>query len=361
MTASQLARPVAPASAAPAIGFFERYLTVWVALCIVAGIVLGQVAAPFFHAVAALEVAKVNLPVGVLIWVMVIPMLLKIDFGALGQVKAHARGIVVTLFINWAVKPFSMALLAWVFVRHVFAPYLPPGQLDSYVAGLILLAAAPCTAMVFVWSQLCKGDPYFTLSQVALNDAIMVVAFAPIVALLLGLSSITVPWDTLLTSVGLYIVIPVVLAQLWRRSLLKKGTQHFQAVASKLGPFSIAALLLTLVLLFAFQGQAIMEQPLVIALLAVPIFIQVVLNSGLAYWLNRKMGVQHCVAGPSALIGASNFFELAVATAISLFGFQSGAALATVVGVLIEVPVMLAVVAVLNRSQGWYERTAMPS
>lgn len=341
--------------ARPAIGFFERYLTLWVALCIVAGVASGQLLPGFFQGVAALEVAQVNLPVGVLIWVMIIPMLLKIDFGALGQVKSHVRGIGVTLFINWAVKPFSMALLGWIFIRHVFAPYLPADQIDSYIAGLILLAAAPCTAMVFVWSQLCKGDPYFTLSQVALNDSIMVVAFAPIVALLLGLSSITVPWDTLLTSVGLYIVVPVVIAQAWRRALLRKGVKHFESVVARLGPFSMAALLLTLVLLFAFQGEAIIDQPLVIALLAVPILIQVVLNSGLAYWLNRRMGVKHCVAGPSALIGASNFFELAVATAISLFGFQSGAALATVVGVLIEVPVMLAVVAVVNRSQGWYE------
>ncbi|RYF19200.1 MAG: ACR3 family arsenite efflux transporter [Comamonadaceae bacterium] len=343
------------ASGRPAIGFFERYLTVWVALCIVTGVALGQLLPGFFQGVAALELAKVNLPVGVLIWVMIIPMLLKIDFGALGQVKSHVRGIGVTLFINWAVKPFSMALLGWIFIRHVFAPYLPADQIDSYIAGLILLAAAPCTAMVFVWSQLCKGDPYFTLSQVALNDSIMVVAFAPIVALLLGLSSITVPWDTLLTSVGLYIVVPVVIAQAWRKALLRKGVKHFESVVARLGPLSISALLLTLVLLFAFQGEAIIDQPLVIALLAVPILIQVILNSGLAYWLNRRMGVQHCVAGPSALIGASNFFELAVATAISLFGFQSGAALATVVGVLIEVPVMLAVVAVVNRSQGWYE------
>jgi ACR3 family arsenite transporter len=354
MSTSQLARNMAPQAAA-GIGFFERYLTVWVALCIVAGIALGQLMPNFFEAVAALEVAKVNLPVGVLIWVMIIPMLLKIDFGALGQVKSHVRGIGVTLFINWAVKPFSMALLGWIFIRHVFAPWLPPEQLDSYIAGLILLAAAPCTAMVFVWSQLCKGDPYFTLSQVALNDAIMVVAFAPIVALLLGLSSITVPWDTLLTSVGLYIVVPVVIAQVWRKALLERGVDHFQAVTSRLGPLSISALLMTLVLLFAFQGEQIIDQPLIIAILAVPILIQVVFNSGLAYWLNRKLGVQHCVAGPSALIGASNFFELAVAAAISLFGFQSGAALATVVGVLIEVPVMLAVVAVVNRSQAWYE------
>ena len=343
------------ASAPAAIGFFERYLTVWVALCIVLGIALGQLAPSAFHAIAALEVARVNLPVGVLIWIMIVPMLLKIDFAALGQVRAHVRGIGVTLFVNWAIKPFSMALLGWIFVRHVFAPWLPADQLDSYIAGLILLAAAPCTAMVFVWSQLCRGDAYFTLSQVALNDAIMVVAFAPVVALLLGLSSITVPWDTLLTSVGLYIVIPVVVAQLWRRALLKGGQARFDSVASRLGPWSIAALLMTLVLLFAFQGEAILRQPLVIAILAVPIGIQVVLNSSLAYWLNRRLGVAYCVAGPSALIGASNFFELAVATAISLFGFQSGAALATVVGVLIEVPLMLAVVAVVNRSQRWYE------
>jgi len=343
---------------APAISFFERYLSIWVALCIVTGIALGQIAPALFQRIAALELARVNLPVGLLIWVMIVPMLLKIDFGALGLVRAQARGIGVTLFINWAVKPFSMAVLGWIFIRQLFAGWLPADQLDSYVAGLILLAAAPCTAMVFVWSQLCRGDPLFTLSQVALNDAIMIVAFAPLVALLLGLSSISVPWDTLLTSVGLYIIVPVLLAQLWRRALLARGQAHFQAVAARLGPYSIAALLATLVLLFAFQGEAILAQPLVIALLAVPILIQVLLNSGLAYWLNRKLGVPHCVAGPSALIGASNFFELAVATAISLFGFQSGAALATVVGVLIEVPLMLAVVAVVKRSQGWYERGA---
>ena len=339
----------------PAIGFFERYLTVWVALAIVIGIALGQLLPGVFQAVAAMELARVNVPVGVLIWIMIVPMLLKIDFSALGQVTSHWRGIGVTLFINWAVKPFSMALLGWIFIRHVFAPLLPADQLDSYVAGLILLAAAPCTAMVFVWSRLCRGDPYFTLSQVALNDAIMVVAFAPVVALLLGLSSITVPWDTLLMSVGLYIVVPVVISQVWRKALLRHGPAQFEAVVAKLGPLSIAALLLTLVLLFAFQGEAILDQPLVIALLAVPVFLQVVLNSGLAYLINPRFGVKHGVGGPSALIGASNFFELAVATAISLFGFQSGAALATVVGVLIEVPVMLAVVAVVNRSQGWYE------
>ncbi|TCS38017.1 ACR3 family arsenite transporter [Paucimonas lemoignei] len=344
--------------AAPAIGFFERYLTIWVALCIVAGIILGRLLPDVFHGIAQLEVAKVNIPVGILIWVMIIPMLIKIDFGALSQVKSQWRGIGVTLFINWLVKPFSMALLAWIFIRHVFASWLPADQLDSYIAGLILLAAAPCTAMVFVWSQLCKGDAYFTLSQVALNDAIMIVAFAPIVALLLGLSSISVPWDTLMTSVGLYIIIPVILAQFIRKSLLAKGNRVLENAVAKLGPYSISALLLTLVLLFALQGEAITKQPVVIALLAVPILIQVFFNSGLAYLLNKKLRVPHCVAGPSSLIGASNFFELAVATAISLFGFQSGAALATVVGVLIEVPVMLLVVGIVNRSQQWYEAKA---
>ena len=341
--------------ATPAIGFFERYLTVWVALCIVIGIVLGRVLPGFFQIVGGLEVAKVNVPVGLLIWIMIIPMLIKIDFSALSQVKSQWRGIGVTLVVNWLVKPFSMALLGWIFIRHVFAAWLPADQLDSYVAGLILLAAAPCTAMVFVWSQLCRGDPYFTLSQVALNDSIMIVAFAPLVALLLGLSAITVPWDTLITSVALYIVVPVILAQIIRRTLLAQGAGRLDRTVAALGPYAISALLLTLVLLFAFQGEAITAQPLIIAILAVPILTQVIFNSGLAYLLNRQLGVAHCVAGPSALIGASNFFELAVATAISLFGFHSGAALATVVGVLIEVPIMLVVVNVVNRSRTWYE------
>jgi ACR3 family arsenite transporter len=335
---------------------FERWLSLWVALCIVAGVALGQMFPAPFQALGRMEVARVNIPVGLLIWVMIIPMLMKIDFAALHQVKSHWKGIGVTLFVNWAVKPFSMALLAWIFIRQVFAPYLPAEQLDSYVAGLILLAAAPCTAMVFVWSRLTGGDPYFTLSQVALNDTIMIIAFAPIVGLLLGLSAITVPWATLFTSVVLYIVIPVILAQLWRKQLLKQGQAKFDATLATLGHLSILALLATLVLLFAFQGEAILEQPLIIALLAVPILIQVFFNSTLAYWLNRKVGEQHSVACPSALIGASNFFELAVAAAISLFGFQSGAALATVVGVLIEVPVMLLVVKIVNQSKGWYER-----
>jgi ACR3 family arsenite transporter len=334
---------------------FERFLTIWVFLCIVAGIVLGQLLPGAFQTVGRMEVAQVNLPVGLLIWVMIIPMLVKVDFGALHQVRRHWRGIGVTLFVNWAVKPFSMALLGWIFIRHVFAPYLPEEQLDSYVAGLILLAAAPCTAMVFVWSRLTNGHPLFTLSQVALNDTIMVFAFAPIVALLLGLSSITVPWDTLLTSVVLYIVVPVVLAQAWRRRLLRQGQGALDAALARIGPWSIGALLATLVLLFAFQGQAILAQPLVIAMLAVPILVQVFFNSALAYWLNRRVGESHDVACPSALIGASNFFELAVAAAISLFGFASGAALATVVGVLVEVPVMLLVVRVVNGSKRWYK------
>ena len=335
---------------------FERYLTVWVFLCIIAGVLLGQMLPGVFQAIGRMEVAQVNLPVGLLIWVMIIPMLVKVDFGALHEVRQHVKGIGVTLFVNWLVKPFSMAFLGWLFIRVLFAEYLPADQIDSYIAGLILLAAAPCTAMVFVWSRLTKGDPLFTLSQVALNDTIMVFAFAPLVAFLLGISAITVPWDTLLTSVVLYIVIPVILAQVWRKSLLSKGQDHFDAMMEKIGPWSISALLLTLVLLFAFQGKAIIEQPLIIALLAVPILIQVFFNSALAYWLNRTAGEKHCVAGPSALIGASNFFELAVAAAISLFGFESGAALATVVGVLIEVPVMLLVVRVVNQSKGWYER-----
>ena len=337
---------------------FERYLTLWVALCIVVGVALGQGLPDVFHSIGRMEVAQVNLPVGMLIWVMIIPMLVKIDFGALHQVKEHWRGIGVTLFVNWAVKPFSMALLGWLFIRQVFAPFLPAEQLDSYIAGLILLAAAPCTAMVFVWSRLTNGDPLFTLSQVALNDAIMIVAFAPIVGLLLGISSISVPWDTLLISVVLYIIVPVILAQLWRRYLLKQGQAAFDRAMQTIGPWSIIALLLTLILLFAFQGEAIIQQPLVIAMLAVPILIQVLFNSGLAYWLSKRVGEKHNIACPAALIGASNFFELAVAAAVSLFGVHSGAALATVVGVLIEVPVMLSVVRIVNRSKRWYEAGA---
>jgi ACR3 family arsenite transporter len=334
---------------------FERYLTVWVLLCIVLGVALGQLLPALFQLIGRLSLAQVNLPVGVLIWVMIIPMLVKVDFGALGQVRRHIRGIGVTLFVNWLVKPFSMALLGWIFIRHLFAAWLPTGELDSYIAGLILLAAAPCTAMVFVWSRLTDGDPLFTLSQVALNDTIMVVAFAPLVGLLLGISAIVVPWGTLLASVGLYIVIPVTIAQVWRRSLLHRGPLAFAAAMQRIGPWSIAALLLMLVLLFAFQGEQILKQPRVILLLAVPILIQVLFNSGLAYGLNRALGESHSIACPSALIGASNFFELAVAAAISLFGFHSGAALATVVGVLIEVPVMLLVVRFVNRSKDWYE------
>ena len=354
-----IARPADAAASikAPSIGAFERYLTVWVLLCIVVGIGLGRVVPGVFQLIGSATVAEVNLPVAVLVWLMVIPMLLKIDLAALGQVRAHWKGIAATVGINWLVKPFSMAFLGWLFIAHLFRPILPADQIDGYIAGLILLAAAPCTAMVFVWSNLVDGEPHFTLSQVALNDAIMVVAFAPIVGLLLGLSSITVPWGTLILSVVLYIIVPVIVAQLWRRAVLAKGGQAALIRTLKtLSPLSLAALLLTLVLLFGLQGDQIMRQPVVIALLAVPILIQVYFNAGLAYLVNRRLGVDWCVAGPSALIGASNFFELAVATAIALFGFQSGAALATVVGVLVEVPVMLSVVRIVRASRPWYER-----
>jgi arsenite transporter len=343
-------------AARPAISGFERYLSLWVALCIVVGIALGAALPSLFRAVAAAEIARVNLPVAALVWLMIIPMLLKIDFAAMSKVREHARGVGVTLFINWAVKPFSMALLGTLFIGTLFRPLLPADQIESYIAGLILLAAAPCTAMVFVWSNLCEGEPNYTLSQVALNDLIMVFAFAPLVGLLLGVASITVPWNTLLLSVLLYIVVPVIVAQIVRRSVLaSRGKPAFDALLTRLGPLSIGALLLTLVLLFGFQGEQILAQPVVIVLLAVPILIQVYFNAGLAYWLSRRLGVAWCVAAPAALIGASNFFELAVAAAISLFGLNSGAALATVVGVLVEVPVMLSVVALAKRSRRWYE------
>jgi ACR3 family arsenite transporter len=353
MSGTAVTAAVTPGS----MGVFERFLTLWVALCIVAGIALGQLVPGVFHALGAATVAQVNLPVAVLVWLMIVPMLLKIDLAALGEVKDHWRGIATTVGVNWLVKPFSMALLGWLFIGHLFRGMLPVAQIDSYIAGLILLAAAPCTAMVFVWSNLVEGEPHFTLSQVALNDTIMVVAYAPLVALLLGLSSIVVPWDTLVLSVVLYSVVPVIVAQLWRWSLLRRGgAEALAGVLRRLGPLSLGALLLTLVLLFGLQGEQILAQPLVILLLAVPIVIQVYFNAGLAYWVNRRLGESWCVAGPSALIGASNFFELAVATAIALFGFQSGAALATVVGVLVEVPVMLSVVSIVRRSRGWYER-----
>lgn len=338
-----------------AISSFERNLTWWVLGCIMVGIGLGQTFPSFFQAVGSLKVAEVNLPVAVLIWLMIIPMLLKIDFSTMREVLTHSKGIGVTLFINWLAKPFSMALLAWIFIRHLFSVLLPADQIDSYIAGLILLAAAPCTAMVFVWSQLCKGEPKFTLSQVALNDTIMLFAFAPLVALLLGLSSITVPWNTLFMSVLVFIIVPVAISQLVRKLMLSKGQGALEALLRRIHPVSLSALLATLVLLFGFQGQQILVQPFIIALLAIPIIVQVYFNSMLAYWLNKRFKVAHCVAAPSALIGASNFFELAVATAIALFGFNSGAALATVVGVLVEVPVMLSVVSIVNRSRNWYE------
>lgn len=352
---SQCEAAAARAAGAP-LGFFERYLTLWVFLCIVAGTLLGLFAPAASQAVGALEIAQVNLPVGVLIWVMIVPMLMKIDFGALHEIYQQKASMGVTLFVNWAVKPFSMALFGWLFLKHVFAPWLPAGEIDSYMAGLILLGAAPCTAMVFVWSNLCGGNPNFTLTQVALNDLVMVFAFAPIVALLLGVSSIPVPWDTLLLSVAMYIVIPLAIAQLLRRRLLARGTAVFQAALARIGPFTIVALLATLVLLFSFQGEAIVERPLIIGMLAVPILLQTLFIAALGYWLNHSLKVRHDIAGPSALIGASNFFELAVAVAIVLYGFDSGAALATVVGVLIEVPVMLALVKLVNDSRAWYAR-----
>jgi ACR3 family arsenite transporter len=339
------------------LGFFERYLTLWVALCIIAGIAIGGIAPAPFQALGSSSIANVNIPVAVLIWLMIVPMLLRVDFAAIATVTRHWRGIMVTLVVNWLIKPFSMALLGWLFIRGLFHPLLPADQIDSYIAGLILLAAAPCTAMVFVWSNLSGGDPNFTLSQVALNDAIMIVAFAPIVGLLLGLSAITVPWDTLFLSVVLYIVIPLIAAQIWRRLLLANGGGDALAGTLRaLGPISLVALLATLVLLFGFQGEQILAQPLIILMLAVPIVIQVYFNAGLAYWLNRACGSAFDVAAPSALIGASNFFELAVAAAISLFGLHSGAALATVVGVLVEVPVMLSVVRIVMATRGWYGR-----
>lgn len=341
------------------LGIFERYLTLWVLLCIAAGTASGLVLPQAAQAIGALEVAQVNIPVGLLIWVMIIPMLMKIDFAALHEMREQKAGMAVTLFINWAIKPFSMALFGWLFIKVLFADWLPAGELDSYMAGLILLGAAPCTAMVFVWSNLCNGNANFTLTQVALNDLIMVFAFAPIVALLLGVSSIPVPWDTLLLSVGMYIIIPLTIAQLLRAQLMKRSEAAFQAALARISPFSIMALLGTLVLLFSFQGEAIVEQPLVIGMLAVPILLQTLFIAALGYWLCRTLKVHHDVAGPATMIGASNFFELAVAVAIVLYGFNSGAALATVVGVLIEVPLMLWLVRRINNSRSWYER-ALP-
>ena len=344
------------ASTPPRIGFFAHYLSVWVALCIVAGIALGHAFSAVFETLAAAEVQHFNLPVAVLVWLMIVPMLLRVDFAQLAGVRHQVRGIGITLLVNRALKPFSMALLGWLFIRHVFAAWLPVGQHDAYIAGLILLAAAPCTAMVFVWSRLCGGEPNFTLAQVALNDTIM------IVALLLGVASIQVPWGTLLLSVLLYIVVPVITAQLWRGWLLRRrGQAAPDTTLRRLDPWSTVALLAPLILLFGFQGEAILAQPLIIALLAVPIIIQVYLNDGIAYGLSRWLKVPHCVAGPAALIGASNFFELAVAAAISIFGLRSGAALATVVGVLVEVPVMLSVVRIVNRTGHWFDEKPAPA
>jgi len=337
---------------------FERGLTLWVALCMLAGTALGHFLPGLFATIGDLELAKVNLPVGLLIWLMIVPMLVRVDFASLGSVRRHWRGFGMTVAINWLLKPLLMAALAALFVRHWFADWLPAEQHDSYVAGLILLAAAPCTAMVFVWSRLVDGNPNYTLTQVALNDAIMLFAFAPLVGLLLGVADVPVPWGTLLLSVALYIVLPLLIAQVLRRLWLARGAAHLEQRLAQLGPVSMAALLATLVLLFGFQGGQLVAQPLIVLLLAVPIALQVAISSALAYLGNRALGEPHSVAGPSCLIGASNFFELAVAAAIALFGLHSGAALATVVGVLVEVPAMLAVVAVVRRSRDWYGRSA---
>lgn len=335
---------------------FERFLSLWVALCIIVGVAFGQLFPAVFISLGKLEYAQVNLPVAILVWFMIIPMLVRIDFSSLHQVSEHWRGIGVTLAVNWLIKPFTMAALAWLFIGTLFRSWLPETQIDDYIAGMILLGAAPCTAMVFVWSQLTDGDPMFTLSQVALNDVIMVFAFAPIVGLLLGMAAITVPWNTLAFSVVLYVVVPLLFAQAMRALTLRKGTAALDQLLSRIAPLSITALLATLVLLFGFQGRQIIEQPLIIALLAIPILIQVYFIAAAGYFMNRWAGEKHNIAGPSALIGASNFFELAVATAIVLYGFESGAALATVVGVLIEVPVMLSIVRIVNRSRNWYNR-----
>ena len=334
---------------------FERYLSVWVALCLVAGIILGEAAPQLFAALAALEYANVNLVVAVLIWAMVYPMMIAIDFASLGRVADEPRGLLVTLFVNWLVKPFTMAALGVLFFQGIFAGFIPPADAEAYIAGLILLGAAPCTAMVFVWSQLTRGDANYTLVQVSVNDVIMVFAYAPIVALLLGVTDIPVPWDTLLLSVLLYVVVPLVAGVLTRRALLRQGPGAVERFTGRLKTLSIVGLLATVVLLFGFQGQVILAQPLVIAMIAVPLLIQSYGIFAVAYAAAWGLRVPFRVAAPCAMIGTSNFFELAVAVAISLYGLNSGAALATVVGVLVEVPVMLSLVAFANRTRHWFD------
>ncbi|EKF74554.1 arsenical pump membrane protein ACR3 [Alcanivorax hongdengensis A-11-3] len=336
-------------------GFFERYLSVWVALAIVAGVLLGLAVPGLFQAVAALDYAHVNLAVAVFIWLMVYPMMIQIDFTAIRDVGRKPRGLALTLVINWLIKPFTMAALGWLFFQGLFAPLVDPQTASEYIAGMILLGVAPCTAMVFVWSHLTRGDANYTLVQVAANDLIMVFAFAPIAALLLGVSHITVPWDTLLLSVVLYVVLPLIAGFVTRQALVRGGGEaRVASFVHSLKPVSVMGLLATVVVLFGFQAQTILARPMAIVLIAIPLLIQTYGIFAITYWLARRLRLVHNVAGPAALIGTSNFFELAVAVAISLFGLHSGAALATVVGVLVEVPVMLSLVAIVNRTPGWF-------
>ncbi len=331
---------------------FDRYLSIWVALCIAGGILLGKVLPSVFQALAAMEYASVNLPVAILIWAMVWPMMIGVDFVSLKKMGDRPKGLVITIVVNWLIKPFTMAALGVLFFKFVFADLIPPNEAEGYIAGLILLGAAPCTAMVFIWSQLTKGDPTYTLAQVSLNDAIMVVAFAPIVALLLGVTDIVVPWDTLVLSAILYVAIPLAAGMAARAFLIRRGgEQSVQDFIAKIKPASIVGLLATVILLFGFQGNTILARPLVIALIAVPILIQSYAIFAVAYGAAWLWKVPHNIAAPCALIGTSNFFELAVAVAISVFGLSSGAALATVVGVLVEVPVMLSLVAIANKTR----------
>ncbi|HEV2391945.1 MAG TPA: ACR3 family arsenite efflux transporter [Verrucomicrobiae bacterium] len=348
-----------PVPAKKRLAFFERYLTVWVLVCMIIGVALGKLFPDLTATLSRMEFGRssqVNVPIGILLWLMIYPMMLKVDFGAIGGVARRPKGLLVTLFVNWLIKPFSMALLAWLFMQHLFAPWIDPKTARDYTAGLIILAAAPCTAMVFVWSYLTDGDPAYTLVQVAVNDLIMLVAFAPIVMFLCGVANVVVPAKVLITSVVVFIVIPLTAGWLTRTALLKSHEKQWfeQNFLPKFHPVMIGALLLTLVLIFAFQSANLTQRRIAVLLIAVPIIIQVYFNSGLAYFLMRILRVEHNVASPGALIGASNFFELAVAVAITLFGANSGAALATVVGVLVEVPVMLSVCGFCNRTGHWF-------
>ncbi|WP_172588158.1 ACR3 family arsenite efflux transporter [Shewanella xiamenensis] len=337
-------------------GIFERYLSVWVGLSIIAGVVLGNVVPGVFAAVAALEYAHVNLVIALFIWVMIYPMMVQIDFSAVKNVGKAPKGLILTLFINWLVKPFTMALLGWLFFKLVFADWVDPQTASEYIAGMILLGVAPCTAMVFVWSQLTKGDPNYTLVQVSVNDIIMVFLFAPLSALLLGVSDIQVPWETLLLSVVLYVLLPLIAGVATRKRLeTSHDTSAVPQLLAKLKPWSVIGLLATVVLLFGFQAKTIVSQPQNILLIAIPLIIQSYGIFILAYWLALKLKLTHAIAAPASMIGSSNFFELAVAVAISLFGLHSGAALATVVGVLVEVPVMLSLVYFANRTRHWFQ------